>query len=397
MGIRALELARALSVPGEFAVRLLVPNDPSEAAPLAAGLEVVAAPPERVGAAARGCDAGIVSGHAANWWFHQAPELPVACDLYDPFPVENLHYARALGRETARHDRETLALALARADFFPCASAEQRLFYAGALFEAGRIGAGNFPEDPALSHLLAVVPFGVPAEPARGDRASGRLAAGAAPDAPLVLFGGIYDWYEPDLLLEAWPRIAAAVPGAQLLFFANPNPESTPQSAFARARELARRLDPEGRAILFSPWLPYFLRADLYAASDLAVSIASEGLESDLAYRTRLLDAAWGGVPSVAVAGGPLAAELEAAGALRRVPRDAQALAGTVIGLLSDAPRRAAASAAARSFAAARAWTVVVEPLARWLRDARVDPGRLPLSAGARQSIWTRLSERVGR
>jgi hypothetical protein len=135
----------------------------------------------------------------------------------------------------------------------------------------------------------------------------------------------------------------------------------------------------------------------LYAACDLTVSIASPGLESDLAYRTRLLDAAWGGVPSVAVAGGPLAAELEAAGAARQAPRDAEVLGGEIVSLLADARRRAAASAAARSFAASRSWTVVVEPLARWLRDARVDPGRLPLPGGARQSIWRRLSDRVRR
>jgi glycosyltransferase involved in cell wall biosynthesis len=396
MGIRALELARVLS--REFAVRLLVPNEASEAAPLAPGLEVVAAAPERLAAAADGCDAGVVSGHAANWWFHQLPGIPVACDLYDPFPIENLHYAPALGSGTARHDRDTLTLALARADAFLCASAEQRLFYAGALFAAGRIGAGNFPEDPSLARLVSVVPFGVPEEPARGDRAAGRLAARASAGALLVLFGGIYDWYDPDLLLDAWPRIAAAVEGAQLLFFSSPNPESTPQRAFARARERARRLDPEGRAILFSAWLPYASRADLYAASDLAVSIASEGLESDLAYRTRLLDAAWGGVPSVTVAGGALAAELEAAGASRRVARDAASLSNAIIELLRDAGQRTAASSAARSFAAGRSWKDVAGPLLAWCRSATVDPGRLPLpETAARPSVWTRLRKGAGR
>ena len=394
MGIRALEIARALSE--EFAVRLLVPNAPAEAAEVAGGLEVAAAPPGGVGQAARGCAAGVVSGHAASAWFHQAPNLPVACDLYDPFPVENLHYARTLSADVARHDHATLALALARADFFLCASPEQRLFYAGALYAAGRIGASNFPEDPALERLLAAVPFGVPREPAAGDAAAGRRAVGAGADGPLVLFGGIYDWYDPELLLSAWPRVAASVPGAQLLFFASPNPDTTPQRAFAAARDRARALDPDGRAILFSPWLPYAQRADLYAAADLVVSIASDGLESDLAFRTRLLDAAWGGVPSVAVAGGSLAAELSAAGAGRIVPRDEAALALVVTEFLRDRDRRQAAGAAAREFAARRSWREVVAPLAGWLRDARVDPGRLPLSDAAGPSLLKRLLGRAG-
>src|SRR5262249_8681554 len=160
----------------DFEVRLLVPNDPGQAREAAGSVPVVAASLDALAEAARGAEAAIVSGHAANSWFHALPELPVAADLYDPFPVENLHYARSLGPETARHDRETLDLALSRADFFLCASQEQRLFYAGALLTRGRIGAENFPDDPTLAKLLAVVPFGVPEAPARGDAARGRRA-----------------------------------------------------------------------------------------------------------------------------------------------------------------------------------------------------------------------------
>ena len=380
MGIRALELARALSA--EFEVRLLVPNEAAQAREVAGTLEVAAVQEGALAEAARGAHAAVVSGHAANWWFHQVPEIPVAADLYDPFPVENLHYARALGSETAAHDRRSLALALARADFFLCASAEQRLFYAGALFDAGRIGPRNFPGDPALTRLLAVVPFGTPSETARGDRAAGRRAVGAPGEGPLVLFGGVYDWYDPELLLQAWPEILGAHPQARLLFFESPNRETTPQRVFERARTRAREIDPDGRSVLFSPWLPYPARADLYAAADLLVSICSEGLETELAYRTRLLDAAWGGVPSVSVGGGTLARELSQSGAAFECARDAGRLARSVSGLLADAPGRLAAGAAARAFAAARSWQAVTAPLSEWCRDARADPGRLPVPAG---------------
>ena len=383
MGIRALELARALSRGSDHGVRLLVPNSPREAQEAAGEvhLEVVGAPAGRLAEAARGCAAAVVSGHAANSWFHEVADLPVAVDLYDPFPIENLHYARTLGEGTARHDLATLELSLSRGDFFLCASPEQRLFYAGALFALGRIGASNFPDDPSLARLLAVVPFGVPDSAAAGHREAGRRAAGVPDEGPLVLFGGIYDWYDPELLLAAWPAIRQRTPGARLLFFESPNPETTPQGVFERTRALARKIDPEGRSIVFSPWLPYASRADLYAACDLIVSIASDGLETELAYRTRLLDAAWGGVPSVAVAGGTLARELAAAGAGVECPRDSGALATSISEILADAPRRDRMASAARAFAAQRGWTRVAAPLLDWSKGARVDPGRLPLSA----------------
>ena len=393
MGIRALELARTLR--GEFDVRLLVGNDPAEAAAAAGDIPVVAAAPGGLAAAAVGADAAVVSGHAANWWFHQVPDVPVAADLYDPFFVENLHYATTLGEQTAVHDRATLSLALSRADFFLCASPEQRLFYSGALYASGRIGPRNFPDDPVLASLLAVVPFGVPAEPAAGDRAAGRRLLDLPGDVPLVLFGGIYDWYEPDLLLDAWPGVLRRSPDAKLLFFENPNPETTPQRVYGRARERARAIDPQGKSVLFSPWRPYATRADLYAAVDLLASISSEGLERDLAFRTRLLDAAWGGVPSISVAGGPLARELEQAGAGRRVANTAPALAEALIQMLTDRDEREKASAAARRFAAARAWPAVAAPLAAWCREARVDPGRLPLPAREPRSLWRRLRRKV--
>ncbi|HLN58760.1 MAG TPA: glycosyltransferase [Thermoanaerobaculia bacterium] len=393
MGIRALELARALR--GEFDVRLLVANDLAEAASATGDLPIVAAPPGGLAAAAVNADAAVVSGHAANWWFHQVPDVPVAADLYDPFFIENLHYASTLGEGPAAHDRATLELALDRADFFLCASAEQRLFYAGALYARGRIGPSNFPADPTLSGLLAAVPFGVPAEPASGDRAAGRRLLGVTPEGPLALFGGIYDWYEPDLLLEAWPGVLRRCADAKLVFFENPNPQTTPQRVYARARQRAREIDPQGKSILFSPWLPYTARADLYAAVDLLVSISSEGLERDLAFRTRLLDAAWGGVPSISVAGGPLARQLEDAGAGRRVARTAPALAEAVVQMLTDSVERLKAADSARRFAAARAWPAVAAPLAAWCRDARVDPGRNPLPRTETPPLWRRLRKKV--
>lgn len=392
MGIRALELARALRK--EFDVRLIVPNDPAEAAAAAGEIPVQRASRDELGPAAKEADAAVVSGHTANWFFHQAKDVPVAVDLYDPFFVENLHYSATLGEGTARHDHATLDLALARGDFFLCASPEQRLFYAGALFARGRIDGRNFPADPTLSKLLAVVPFGAPSNPAAGDAEAGRRAAGLPPDGPVVLFGGIYDWYDPELLLDAWPGVLAKCPDARLLFFENPNPETTPQRVYAKARERARAADPRGKSIHFVPWMPYSARADLYAAVDLLAAISSQGLETDLAFRTRLLDAAWGGVCSVSVHGGPLAREIEEAGAGFRVEPSASAVANSISTLLLDPARRAACGTNARRFAASRSWGGVAGPLAAWCRDARMDPGRRPFPPAPKKTLWTRLKRK---
>ena len=184
------------------------------------------------------------------------------------------------------------------------------------------------------------------------------------------------------------------MPGAQLLFLENPNPETTPQRVYGEALRRARSVDPAGASIHFSPWIPYDRRADLYAAADVLVSISSNGLESDLAYRTRLLDAAWGGLTSLSVAGGTLARELAEAGARRAVERSREALAAAVVDALRDPPARAAAARAARRFAAERTWAAVARPLLSWCRGARIDPLRLPLAEPAEPSFWRRFARR---
>jgi hypothetical protein len=63
--------------------------------------------------------------------------------------------------------------------------------------------------------------------------------------------------------------------------------------------------------------------------------------------------------------------------------------------MLADPAEREKMAAAARRFAAARAWGLVVAPLAAWCREARVDPGRLPLLDGQPQPLWRRLRKKV--
>ncbi len=285
---------------------------------------MAAAGPGRLAEAARGAAAAVVSGHAANSWFHEVPDLPCAVDLYDPFPIENLHYARTLGEATARHDHATLELSLSRGDFFLCASAEQRLFYAGALFAAGRIGASNFPEDPALSRLLAVVPFGVPqARPRATARPGGARSASGGP-GPSCSSAASTTGTTRSCCSSRGP--SGSGPGARgaSALLREPQPGD---DAAARLRESPgarprHRPGAAGRSS-FRRGCRTPRRADLYAACDLLVSISSEGLETELSYRTRLLDAAWGGVPSVTVGGGSLARELADAGAAVECARDA--------------------------------------------------------------------------
>ena len=53
--------------------------------------------------------------------------------------------------------------------------------------------------------LIVELPFGCPADPPPPVPPRNEVLPGVAPDAPLLYFGGVYDWYDPLTVLAALP------------------------------------------------------------------------------------------------------------------------------------------------------------------------------------------------
>lgn len=269
VGIRFLEIARVLRADGHE-VTTLAPD-------------VVGLTPESLLETSRRSDVAIVQGHVANAFFQHAEPIPTVIDLYDPFIIENLHYFAERGAEVFLHDHATLMSSLVRGDFFLCASEAQRMFYLGALLASGRLNPELFESDPELESLLAIAPFGVPKpQPPTPN-----------PQPLTILFGGIYDWYDPILAIDA----VALVPNATITFTHHPNPDLTPQGKLAEAMDYVRR--KEYAHVRFEPWAPYEQRAAFFAKFSMALITFPRSLETDLSMRTRVYDYLWCGLPIV--------------------------------------------------------------------------------------------------
>ncbi|HXT21579.1 MAG TPA: hypothetical protein VN923_12575, partial [Thermoanaerobaculia bacterium] len=228
IGIRYLEMARRLPRPG-IEVVLVSPAKVDEV-PAVPG-EVRTFDPARLREQLADCDAAVAQGQLANDLVLACPELPTAIDLYDPWLVENAHYLESLGLDPWRNDHATWVLQLSRGDLFLCAAAEQRLYYAGFLTALGRVNPERLAADPDLARLLVEVPFGVPDElPPHAPLLPSRGAGDES--ARRILFGGLYDWYDPFTLLAALERLDDV--RWELYFVTNPNAELTPQSLLAR-------------------------------------------------------------------------------------------------------------------------------------------------------------------
>ena len=370
IGIRYLELARRLPRPGLETV-LVSPAPLEEAAEVAGELPVRRFEPGRLAALLADCDAAVAQGQLANDVLLELPHLPTAIDLYDPWLIENLAYAGTLGLDPYRNDHATWVLQLARGDFFLCSSEEQRTFYLGFLAALGRVNPERIAGDPDLAALIAPVPFGVPEElpayrPLLPPRREGERR---------LLFGGLYDWYDPWTVLDALAALDRS--DWTLLLIRNPNPETTPQRLLAEVEARCRWLGWWGERVQVLGWVPAERRYDLLRDVDLLVAPHRPSLETRLSLRTRFLDALAAGCPVVTSEGGTMGRLLAAHGAGWVVPPgDAAALGRALVEALEapTAEGEARRRDGARALLAEFRWDRVLAPLLGFLCRPAVDP-----------------------
>jgi glycosyltransferase involved in cell wall biosynthesis len=363
--IRAYELARALAASCEVTLAAPAPSEPPDAdvALLEAGL----ADYDPLIAAVRAHDvvvAQLLPPRLLGRVWREPTRLVV--DLYNPTVVEAIEATRAkpaasrarvtriVGRAAAAH--------LVAADLVLCASERQRDLWLGVL-------AGREALEPDALDRLAVVPFGVRAEPPR--RATLPVLRGPiVPEGARVLLwgGGIWDWLDAPTAIRAVARLPDDV---HLVFQGRKRPALLARdehAAGAAALALARSLGLAGSRVHFNDaWVPYEERGAWLLEADLGVSAHPAHLETRFAYRTRIADYLWAGLPVVTSAGDVLGDHVADAGlGIAVPPGDDEAFAAACAELLADPePARANVRRAAESLR----WDHVVRPLADFCRS----------------------------
>jgi glycosyltransferase involved in cell wall biosynthesis len=403
--VRCLELGRALARSGRVGPVTVVSLTAADLP--GAGLPVVAAPDAAtLGALVGTAGSVVVQGDVLGLRPELAErDVPIVVDAYDPFQLEQLEQAKALGearrRAVVRDCVRALDRQFARADLVLCATARQRALWLGHLGALGRVNPLVYDAAPDLSALIAVVPFGVPPTPARpGDRAAVSAAVpGIGPDDDLLVWGGgIYDWFDADTVIRAVGRLAADRPRLRLLFLGTQHPAQAGVGAGAvvGARALAEELGLLGRVVHFhAGWVPHAERDRWLASAVVGVSAHHAHVETEFSFRTRLVDYLWCGLPVVTTAGDELAERLAAAGAGVPVAEgDVDGYAAALAGYVDDPARRAAASAASRALADGLSWDAVAAPLVEFCAAPR-RAADLLLGPADRELLGLRGAERT--
>jgi glycosyltransferase involved in cell wall biosynthesis len=365
--IRAWEIAKSLARSVEVVVAVPEPTTKSAEGVLIA----VYGDADALHDLAQSADVVLIQGYALRRYPYlgSLPAILVA-DLYDPWLFENLqlHREHATADRALADDASVVNELLDRCDFFICASERQRDYWLGMLAGRGRLEAGVYERDPSLRALIDVVPFGLPE---RRPRSAGPVLKGVHPqvgvDDPVVLWGGgTWSWFDPLSVIEAFAMVLRDVPDAKL-YFLGTQLKSANVARMPMAEAVVRRAEELGLAgtsVLFGDWVPYDEREAYLLEADVAVTAAADLAETRLAFRSRVLDYLWAGLPVVATAGDVLSdlVEQERLG-LVVPPGDVAGLAGALRTLLTNPVLRAACSERGKAVAQRFTWDRAVTPL----------------------------------
>ncbi|MEV0055159.1 glycosyltransferase [Saccharopolyspora shandongensis] len=388
--IRAWHMAEVLSA--EHEVRLVSVN--ALVSPPESRFAVVAAKPRELSAHVDWADVVVLQGHVLE----MVPALKkvestkiVVCDVYDPMHLELLEQGRDTDDERRAKDlagvTKVLNAQLQRGDFFLCASERQRHFWLGHLASLGRLTPGLYDNDPTVRSLLSVVPFGLPSVAPRrtGPAIKGNRSGIAAEDKVVLWAGGVYSWFDPLTLLHAVHRLSHQHDDIRLFFLGmkHPNPDVPEMGMAGQTRGLAGRLGLTDKFVFFNEtWVPYGERQNYLLDADCGVTTHFEHVETTFAFRTRVLDYLWSGLPVVTTDGDSFADLVREEGIGVVVPaEDPDALAAALEKVLYD---EEFAAECRRRIAPVRerfTWESVLAPLTEFCRDPRPAADRLKASA----------------
>jgi hypothetical protein len=245
------------------------------------------------------------------------------------------------------------------------------------LTSVGRVNPATHEHDPTGRQLVRVVPFGIPAPPPPAHRPGPlRAQLPIEPDDLLVLWGGgIYEWLDPILLVEAVAGLRDRPVKAFFMGMHHPTPAVPLMPIVQRTVDRAVELGVKDRSVFFGDgWVEYSERAAYLQDADVGVSLHRDHIESAFAFRTRILDYVWAALPIVCSDGDVFAETVRHRDLGEVVAVGDAAGLRAALERLADPERRAVCAANLRAKADELRWDTVTEPVLELCRS----PARAP-------------------
>ena len=245
-------------------------------------------------------------------------------DLYTPIFLEKeltLSKWKPQDWLTRFRNKEMVRKFLRRGNHFLVANHRQRAYW---LETSKSLGV------PVKINDISVLPTGTGYEP----RAKSQEPRAGQPKV-VLWFGGIYPWMDPELLVDAFSRLAPKFPDWRLRFLGGFHPDTGYRKLYQRVESLARS-KISSKQLEFIPWQPENNLGKYFKDAAFAVHLAKSTPEDYYAHRVRLLTLLSAGTP-VLTSGKDVISDLAARlGAALRTKLDRESVEKDLIFLMNS-------------------------------------------------------------
>jgi glycosyltransferase involved in cell wall biosynthesis len=243
----------------------------------------------------------------------------IILDCYVPIHIEvSSREAKDLSLEAEgfKRDMKYWNQSLLSGDLFLCASNSQMEYYKGILSCLGKLNPMTYK-----NHGIRILPYGINSDlPVTVSTPYSAHIQNNTKVFKLLWFGGVYPWFDTNILLEAISKVQLkhkihlAMVGAK-------NPFVNNTIFLEKNTELDQSIKRMKLTDVVSlhEWIPYERRADWYCDCEAIITLNKEGMENSLSWRTRLVDYVWSGMPVLTNGGDPLGEQLISAKSAGRV------------------------------------------------------------------------------
>lgn len=328
-------------------------------------------------------------------------------DVYAPVPVENLASFLYSGKEVKQENdyeyKQSLSMYrkfFANGDLFLFSNHRQLDFWTGYVFGADQVRISNYTTRPFFDRFI-YAPMGIDTSSKINhtkDVLKGVVPGIKKTDKVLLWTGGIWGWYDGQVLIRTMKELKKTNPEIKLVFFGtkHPNPAIKEMQESLDTRKLSQELKLTNKNVFFlDGWVDYKERINYLLEADIAVNTHKPSIETEFSHRTRVLDHLLALLPTIGTKGDYLSDEVIKAYDLGKIvsPNNELELKNAILGTL-EKNRHATIVKNIKEERLNYDWSCTLEKLVHELENSPSKLTRLPGSDLSTKDNFKKLAKK---
>lgn len=254
--------------------------------------------------------------------FCNRQNISMVFDIYAPVPVENLasslYSGKSVSQEANFEHKQSLAMYrkfFENGDLFLFSNRRQLDYWTGFVFGADQVRLSTYNKRPFFDRFI-YAPMGIDttAKLSHTKQVMRDILPGVTKDSKILLWtGGIWGWYDGQILIRVMKRLEKSRPDIKLVFFGtkHPNPNVPEMKESFDTRKLADELGLVNKTVFFQDgWVDYPERVNYLLEADAAINTHKSSIETEFSHRTRVLDHIMAKLPTIGTQGDYLSDEV---------------------------------------------------------------------------------------